>query len=239
MAWVEVAALRNGSFDEGFSVRDSDEVQVALYWEPWWRQGTPEQVADGFYKRPEFKPEPKWVGTQPGRVFEGNYGQKFFTTFATHSAGLYQRVRVKPGERLWLKAMAQIYGWNPSSGKDAGYACVVGIDPSGGVDPLASGVVWGPWKGQSAKPKWDGSTWEELEVRDVEALGEWVTVFLRGENLYRAKHADSYWDHVRLLRWVEDSEPPTPPAPPEGMVEELRWIAGLVQEVADKLEAAG
>ena len=77
---------------------------------------------------------------------------------------------------------------------------VVGIDPTGGIDPRAATVVWG-----DAWYVYNG--YQELSV-EVEAQAETVTMFLRGTMLWRFKHNDNYFDDAMLV--VVGDEPPPP-----------------------------
>ena len=78
---------------------------------------------------------------------------------------------------------------------------VVGIDPTGGVDPCAATVVWGDaWYIYN-------SYCQELSV-ETEAQAETVTVFLRSTMLWSFKHNDNYIDDAVLV--VVEDEPPPP-----------------------------
>ncbi len=192
--------LENGSFEGTWrNWQGIRELTVPEGWTPWWAQGTPEQTAEGYLLRPEYKPETR-------RVCDGKRGCKWFTTFGTHDAGLLQRVRVPRGVALWLSAQVQ-YWSEHTDGSGGGLACRVGIDPGGGDDPFAEGVVWGAWLGQDSRPAWDGRTWREVSV-EVQATGEWVTLFLRSACRYRARHNGSYWDDVRLVAAEEEGGVP-------------------------------
>ena len=70
------------------------------------------------------------------------------------------------------------------------YLLRVGIDPEGGKDPAAAGVVW-------SKPVESVDRWAALEAA-AEAKGEAVTVFLRGTAEAAVPHNESFWDYVSL-----------------------------------------
>ncbi len=192
--------LQNGDFEGGFSQRQAPEIVVADGWEAWWQAGTPEQQQDGYLKRPEYKPdESRASGTQ----------QKFFNSFATHNAGIFQRVSVPEGSQLVLTA--RVYVW--SSGGDnygqsdptGNYEVMVGIDPTGGTNALHSTVVW-------SAPLMVYDQWVDLGV-NATAQADTVTVFLRGTVEWRVKNNNSYWDDT-ILTVVDSATTPTPTAPP-------------------------
>lgn len=194
--------LLNPGFEEEFSQRGAGEVQVATGWFPWWVQGTPDQTEVGYLRRPEYKPE---LGRLFGyrRIHGGDYAQKFFTTYSTHVGGFYQQVAVPRGYRVTFSIWVQVWsssGNNPDEVIDDGdYKVSVGIDPTGGVDGSATGVVWSPQMRAD-------NQWVQLEVTAV-AQASTVTVFARSAPLYRVKHNDSYWDDASVVA----SPPPLPP----------------------------
>ncbi|MGD2144140.1 MAG: hypothetical protein PVF54_06650 [Anaerolineae bacterium] len=83
----------------------------------------------------------------------------------------------------------------------------LGIDPTGGVNPYAETVVWGP--GASIYN-------EHHPVPAVAATAEagTVTVFLRSKTLWAFKHNDVYWDGAKLV-FVEEAPEPDPEPDPE------------------------
>ncbi len=106
----------------------------------------------------------------------------------------------------------------------------VGIDPTGGTNPLADTVVWG----QGAHIYNEYGQVPEVEAT---AQGDTVTVFLRSKTLWPFKHCDAYWDDVELVATNGDVEPVTPkvelshqpPSPKVGQVVtvEARSLTGL------------
>ncbi len=73
----------------------------------------------------------------------------------------------------------------------------LGIDPTGGTNPLADTVVWG--QGAHIYN-------EYAEVPPVEATAEsdTVTLFLRDKTKWGFKHNDAYWDDAKLVVVGED-----------------------------------
>jgi len=196
--------LQNGDFEGGFTQREAGEVVVANGWERWWQEGSEYEQENGHLKRPEYKPDSSRAGgTQ----------QKFFNVYATHNAGIYQRLSVPRGSKLTLTA--RVYVWSSDkdeynqSKKPGNYAVMVGIDPTGGTNALAGTVVWSP-----ARMEYDH--WIDLRV-DATAQADAVTVFLRGTAEYRVKNNNSYWDDA-VLTAVEPTATPRPPtATPQPM----------------------
>lgn len=75
----------------------------------------------------------------------------------------------------------------------------VGIDPSGGIDPFADGVVWSDeWSIYNGYVK-------QLIVESVKAQANTATVFLASSTLWPFKHNDAYWDDAELL--IKEGEP--------------------------------
>ena len=210
-AAAQANLLANAGFEEGFNFQGAPEVSVGNGWTAWWVQGAPDRAAEGYLVRPEYKGEDSALfGGR--RVHSGRYAQKFFSSFSTHDAGLYQVVAVPAGATLRLSAWAQTWS---SSGDDpdqivgpGNYFVSVGLDPGGATDPTAASVVW-------SAPTLAQNAWVEVSVM-ARAQAAQVTVFLRGAPQFRVKHNDSYWDDVRLVTVSPTAPVPTPVAPPAG-----------------------
>ena len=150
--------LPNATFEDGFSVRGAGEVEVANGWTPFWQNGP--FASDGYNLRPEYKPED---ASRYGRrrVHSGNFSQKFFNTFGTHKAGLYQRVSVPKDSLCTFSAWVQAWsskGDNPDSSEGGQYRTYVGIDPTGGTDWTSPNVVW-------SEASFALDTWTQLTVQ--------------------------------------------------------------------------
>jgi len=163
--------LANPGFEEGFRKTEdlgtSGSSKVADGWYPWAIRGD-----ESYNREPEFKVLRKSDITDGFyRIYAGEQCQQYYTTYATHTAGIYQRVAVTPGERVTFTIWVQIYtgqrdfrvnssypisdihqpqteatraaGWGAGD-----YYASVGIDPLGNV-PTGFGaapptsVVWG------------------------------------------------------------------------------------------------
>lgn len=97
------------------------------------------------------------MGPHSGRVFVGRTG-------GTGHAWCYQSVS---GLSAGQQSTAKAYGW---SGVDANARVRLGVNPAGGSDPLAAGIVWGP-------SVYTEGQWQLLSVDFVSATGS-ATVFL-------------------------------------------------------------
>jgi len=184
--------LVNGNFEGGFHEQDGiGELTIANGWIGWWK---PDLVqGDGLDHRPEYKGEDaSRFGRR--RVREGNWSQKFFTTYSTHHGGLLQQVNVPVGSQLTLTAWAQAWSStqdNPDVSKKGKYYLSVGIDPYGGTDWQSPNIVW-------SEPNQTLDQWVQLRV-DAVAKANTVTVYLRGDPEWPVKHNDAYWDDVCLI----------------------------------------
>ena len=193
----------NPNMEDGFSERGAGEVKAANGWIPYWQDG-PGQ-GDGFNKRPEYQPEDA-ARFGRRRVHEGNWAQKWMTTFATHHGGMYQQVNVPPGSTVRFSAWAQAWSSSkddPSYSVDGAYAMSIGIDPTGGTDFNSGNVVW------SGK-QWSLDQWVQLGVETVAKAGT-VTLYLRGDAEWRVKHNDAYFDEI----CVTFQAPPPPTSRPK------------------------
>ncbi len=118
------------------------------------------------------------------------------------TAGIYQQVQVTPG----VVYQTDI-GWAAPSQKD--FERKLGLDPSGGTDPLAPTVIW-------SRSEWSKSRWPDLTV-STRATGPTMTVFVwvHHPNAYGSDWV--FLDAVGL--WPDPSQPaatltPTPSLTP-------------------------
>jgi hypothetical protein len=195
--------LVNPGFEGSFSTRDRNEIVVADGWVPWFKT---DPGAPGINSAPEYKPEP---AAQYGmrRIHSGNTAQKWFTTFATHTAGIFQQVTGIPiGSRLQFSAWVQVWSSdednNEVSAQPGNYRVLIGIDPTGGTDWSSENVVW-------SERTFAYDAYQQLSVATV-ARNSTVTVFMQGVPEFPVKHNDSYWDDACLVAIV----PTNTPAPP-------------------------
>jgi hypothetical protein len=105
------------------------------------------------------------LSIDPRRVHSGQKAMLLFTFYRKHDAGFLQQVQVTPGQRVRLTAWAHAWSSTQDDGRCSdGAGCSpfyaeegtpdltsdqrnftfrLGIDPTGGTNPLATTVVWG------------------------------------------------------------------------------------------------
>ena len=183
-------------------------------WTPWFVNGNDET----WNREPEFKLNIPGLTGDAYRVRAGN-SMKWFTTWGTHDAGVYQQVRVSPGSTLTFSAYGMIYsgeadGHRPDLDtyfsdpeKNGSYRMQVGIDPYGNVPamgaPPPDSVVW---SGEEFTP----DVFVNQAISTVSRSGT-VTVFTRGKAIWPVKHNDSFWEDT-CLRYGGGAPAPAPVA---------------------------
>jgi hypothetical protein len=175
----------------------------------------------------------------PPRVSEGNYALKWFTVFRDHDVADYQSMIVPTGATVSVSGLA--HSWfsqkdDPhlsqytkdgevltiADGKP-GMDLMLGIDPFGGVDPLAESVVW-QVENFYSKPK-------KIEL-EVVAQRPVVTIFIRSKTLYPFKHCDVYWDNLKTVITPPEVPPdPDPPVCPKPRFDYTRRVLVLPQGI--------
>ncbi len=216
--------LANGGFEgeryktEGLGTSLSSSVGDG--WVPW------SVLGDATYNREvEYKVVDRYeVPDGTYRILSGNRTQKFFTTWGSHTAGMYQRVAVPAGSQVTFSIYVQIYTGEDevlSNGRfisdldqSGNYRASVGIDPYGDTPagfgaPPSENTVWSAVVTEDDTRTTDANgyaidDWALLTVTTI-AQGPYVTVFTRGMPEYAVKHNDSYWDDACLVV----STPPT------------------------------
>jgi uncharacterized repeat protein (TIGR01451 family) len=197
--------LTNPGFEDGYSERldpyapeegPKGELTIANGWELWYDNSDQCRGGECCYNfRPEYKPEDGYMFTDPQRVRSGQYAQKMFTLFSTHTAGLYQRVAVSEGSEVEFSIWVVVWSSSESdphhSTLPGKYWLSVGIDPYGGVDPYSDQIIW-----SDAIEHYDEHV--QLSVTAV-AQADHVTVFTKAAPEWCVKHNDSYWDDARLI----------------------------------------
>jgi len=186
-----------------------DEIDGPENWVAWWREGF---LCTGTSDWRMGRPEVKDISTipDPGRVHSGEKAAQWFTFWHCHDGGLLQRVAVVPDHYYTFSIYAHSWFANcdlkPHYRLPLDYDCDtenpilwaqdwlgVGIDPTGGIDPLGPAVVWGE------RQEIYGVYGEPLIVERIQALSETLTVFVRSETSHPLKHCDSYFDDAVLL----------------------------------------
>ncbi len=162
--------LQNPGFEEPYVTIDANPgLRVAANWQPW-HLPTPSGQPTSINARPEYRPAP------PTRVRSGGAAQEYNTFFATHTAGVYQRVPVTPDTDLRLSVY--VYVWssgtfaNPDVSEQPNRVIInVGLDPTGGTDPTSASIIWSA----------DAEYYDQYREMSVTARskGTAVTVFVR------------------------------------------------------------
>ena len=110
------------------------------------------------------------------------------------TAGIYQQVSVTPGV-----AYQSDIGWAAVTQKD--FERKLGLDPTGGTDPLAPTVIWGP-------SEWGINSWPDLTV-SARATGPTMTVFVWVHHPNTYGNDWIFLDSVGL--WPDPSQPVATP----------------------------
>lgn len=194
--------LQNPGFEPPFVARNSDSsLQVAAGWEPWYLTTS---GPTGINARPDYLPAPA------ARVRSGSGAQEYNTFFATHTAGVYQRVAVPAGTELRFSVW--VWVWSSATFDDENVSedpnevqVSVGIDPTGGTDAESPNVVW------SAEVEFYDE-YRELSVVAT-ASSAAVTVFVRSAPENFVGTTNIYLDDAGLYR-LGEAPPPQPTAVP-------------------------
>lgn len=177
-----------------------------------------------------------WVGagapeafphTDPLQVIDGAASWNIKQGDGVFTAAGYQRVGgLSAGTRLRFSASAWLYTCNDRvnsciipdppyrrSDPSAGASVKVGIDPTGGTDPLSPNVVWSG--GVAPYDQWAAPSVV------AEARGDAVTVFMYATQAAGLAMNNVYWDNAQLVRTDETptaggaggagAAPPPPP----------------------------
>lgn len=193
-------------------------VQVPVGWKGWWLTPNNDHSAADYYSNhpancyedapegciawhnPEYR-DSKGTQIGPSRVRSGNNGQKYFTFWSTHQAGVLQTVSVPVGSTVRFSTYMHAWSSNmdmsdldPATYASKGQVSMhmkVGIDPYGGDDPWSPNVVW-----SMEHDSYDN--WGYYEVRAV-AQSDKVTVFTHSMPEKAMKHNDVYVDDAELV----------------------------------------
>lgn len=184
--------LQNPSFEENYDgYGPYQEIRTAEGWRAWWIEH--EGDAGWILRRPECKPANDFIFAN--RVKSGEFAQQCFTFFGTHDMGLYQQVRVQPGQVLRFSIWTQVWSSTYSNGEiselPGNVRVSIGIDPTGGTDPLSPVIHWS--SEIEAYDRWHFQLVEEV------AQNTTITVFTRSRAEFAVKHNEVYWDEAGLL----------------------------------------
>lgn len=164
-------------------------AQMAPGWTPWWRSHDPADPG-WIIRMPEYKPaDPDF--DDPPRVRSGDAAQQYFTFFATHEAGFYQKVAATPGVSYCFSIWG--HSWSADDDDDAYSGPMdglldqkIGIDPTGGEDWQSPDVIW-------SAPRRQYDFYGLFAIEAIAQAAE-ITVFTYSQPAYAVKHNDVYWD---------------------------------------------
>ncbi len=184
--------LWNPSFEDTYDAwRGYRELRTSAGWKAWWIEFEGDE--GHILRRPECRSAHHFVFAN--RVKSGEFAQQCFTFFGTHDMGVYQEVKVRSGQLLRFSIWTQVWSTslgNPGVSELPGNVRVsVGIDPTGGIDPLSPVVRWS--SEIEAYDRWHFQFIEEVAQNDV------VTVFTRSRAQFAVRHNDIYWDEAGLV----------------------------------------
>ena len=185
------------------------EFHIAAGWNPWFNEGL---------RRPEYKPG--------NYSYNGSASQQYFTSYSVHQAGLWQRVENATPGRTYRFSVA-VYVWSSSEGdiytsvQPGNVNVRVGIDPTGGISPYASTVVWSPFA-------MFYDQWRVLSV-DAVAQSNALTVFVWSQPEFPVLHNDIALDEAYL---GEAAPAPAPAQPAAPAAHQAQQPAALAQPTA-------
>ncbi len=190
--------LLNPGFEQPYvAVGGDTTMRVATNWQPWY---LPPGSASSVNAQPEYKPAPDT------RIRSGLAAQEYNTFFATHTAGVYQRVAVSPGSKLrfavWVYVWSSATFENPDVSEDPNDVVInVGIDPAGGTDATSPNIVWSD----------DAEYYDQYREMSVTATatGTAVTVFVRTAPTGFVGISAVYLDDASLIALAQGQPTPT------------------------------
>lgn len=197
--------LLNPGFEQPFSNAGGDPARfVANGWTPWHVPATPDMSLNENVQ-PDYYPSTDTTnGLGLSRVRGGQDAQQYFSFFATHVGGVYQRVtNASPGTAYTFSVFAYI--WSSSfdefdvSEQNGGVILQVGIDPTGGTDGQSPSIVW------SSPIANQYDSFDQYQVTATSS-GSAITVFVRSSVSFPVKNNVVYLDDASLT--AAGSQPP-------------------------------
>jgi LysM repeat protein len=199
--------LTNPGFEGSFtSYTDATPArQVAQGWVPWYIGGG-QSASENVY--PEYYPASDLSdGLGKPRIRNGNEAQQYFSFYATHDGGIYQRVTgITAGAQLTFSAYVYVWSSNfddlDKSEDPGGVVVRVGIDPTGGTDGSSASIVW-------SAPAVQYDAYNQYTVTaTVPTNSTAATVFVRSTVSTSIKNNNIYIDDASLMAGG-GSQPPT------------------------------
>jgi hypothetical protein len=184
----------NSDFEQGFTVRESPEVRIAVGWD--YDYLPEDRWCEHPCKRPEFTEE-------SGIVSAGNYSQRWFGTFARTFGVIHQSIDVEAGE--WYEFSCQVYVISEPDGQNAAF---VGVNPwNGGVFDRT--MIWG-----QQQPWGLYREWVRVSVT-AQAWSDKIRVVVGANNNWATHNNASYVDNctIRRVDFADITPQPTTPCP--------------------------
>lgn len=207
--------LTNPGFEPPFqTVSGEPPRMVAQGWTPWHISGQGTSFSELI--QPEYYPASDDTnGLGIPRIRSGNDAQQYFTFFATHAGGVYQRVTgLTSGTQYRFQVYAYVWSTsldNPETSENPGGVVMqVGIDPTGGTNGESSSIVWST----AGSPQYDAYVPYQVTAA---AQGSAVTVFVRSTVSAAVKNTVIYLDDASLTLASTPTTAPstaTPTTPP-------------------------
>ena len=191
--YVPPCSLQNGGFEGDYAGPATS--LVAPHWSPWWNDS---------YAKPEFNPTTCYAPGYPdcSRIRSDEGSQQYGINWKHYQGGVYQQLTgCTISETLRFSAYSLGYAaraiGSTTSDPDGEFEMKVGIDPSGGTDPTADGViVW-------SEGAFSLDSFRRFEVTAT-VKSPTVTVFLYATSLHEPitewYHNTTYWDDASLER---------------------------------------
>jgi len=102
---------------------------------------------------------------------------------------------------LYPDAIPELNG-DPQNDAIGNFLFILGIDPTGNINPLEETVIWGT-------PVANYNAYFPVPGVEAVAQSDKLTVFLRSTTMWGFKHNDAYWDAAALIE-IEEPEPEPP-----------------------------
>lgn len=184
--WEYVDGMYEGPFTNCFN----EQTHTPGEWTSWWIDREPSTCPGGTL-RPEVTTIDR--GVDPLRVYDGQRAAKVFTAFGCHWAGLYQVINLPRG-RYNISVMGHSCyshtGGCPPIAVGGHMLMWLGVDPTGGEDPMSDNIIWSEAREYYA-------TYGILEVTGLELEGR-VTVFLMSMPDLPFRNSSAFWDYVHI-----------------------------------------
>ncbi len=197
-----VNLLQNPGFEGTYTSFNNDSTrQMAPGWSPW---NLGPNAGDPSYVNvtPEYR-----LAANPARIRTPNGTQEYFTYYATHIAGVYQQVAVQAGSKVRFSVYLNVWSTTNDdknrSDNPGEVKLQVGIDPNGGTNGGAAGIVW------SAESEFYDQ-YRQLSV-EATAAASTITVFVRSAPKQPVQHNHIYVDDAELV--ITSAVPTTTPMP--------------------------